>query len=121
MFIREEYYHIKGTPTVTETIPYEHVENYIRVSLRYVKDPWATKPRGYYMSLESVGRGKLEGGYWESYGLLSENKRKTIQVLTCTRKTKKNEAEALKFFEDNKLVFLQRLYGDAVEMEKEVM
>lgn len=113
MYIKELYFHIKGTPLADEYVD-DGTKNYVKVVLYYRKEDTSYYPRGFYTRLMPIGwDGKVE-----SYELFSETGKASSPVLlkTCTRRTKKAEAEAVAFFEEKLPVMLRENYGDRVEM-----
>lgn len=128
-YIREELYHLTNTPDVIEASEYGsrgwHYtgENYIKATLSYEKgnDGLTTRPRGYYIGLNPVTywKDKEFGHNMMSFKLTSNLPAKRILISTCNRKTKKNEAEAIAFYEEQIFGYLRDTYGYEVETEPE--
>ena len=122
-YIREQFFHIIGKPDVIEAGTFGNVkDNYIKAILKYERgsDSFINKPRGYYMELYPVGYGKDEFGHWEAYGLFSSQyPRQTVQFWSVNRASKKAEAKAAEYFDEQIFGWLRNLYGYEVETSPE--
>ena len=119
-YIKEIYYHIKGTPKAEDAGMGTVRDNYVKADCYYDKGGYSyftykQTPRAYFISAHKIGRGKSSCGYYESYQLFSDDGGKML-VREVARQTKKGEAEALAFFEENIGRLLERLYPD-LELE----
>lgn len=118
--IRTRYYHINGTPKASEVGLGHAKANYIKAEVYYDAGGYSyftykNNPRAYYISAVDIGRG---GGY-ESHTLFNDRGRKQM-VTEVTRQSKKREAEALAYFNENIDEFVRRIYADVdIDMEYE--
>jgi len=120
--LKEVFYHIKGAPTLNDIGLGSSVQNYIKANVYYDKGGWSylsyrETPRGYFMSVSKIGRGRDTAGIWESTALFSnDGARKTI--FEVAKKSKKKSADAEAYFDANIESFLKAVFPD-LELEKE--
>lgn len=110
--IAKRYYHVNGTPTAAEAGINVPIGNYIKAEVYYDEGGYSyftykNHPRAYYISAVEIGR----GGNFESRTLFSNTGRKQM-ICEVTRQSKKREAEALAYFEENIDEFVKRVYAD---------
>ena len=110
--IAKRYYHVNGTPTAEEAGINVPIGNYIKAEVYYDEGGYSyftykNHPRAYYISAVEIGR----GGNYESHTLFSDTGRKQM-ICEVTRQSKKREAEALAYFEENIDEFVKRVYAD---------
>ena len=101
-----------STPTAEEAGINVPIGNYVKAEVYYDEGGYSyftykNHPRAYYISVVEIGR----GGNYESHTLFSDTGRKQM-VCEVTRQSKKREAEALAYFEENIDEFVKRVYAD---------
>ena len=122
--IKEIYYHIDGTPTKEEAKIISNKENYIKATVYYSEGGFSyftykQTPRAYFLSAQPVTLAKAgEAGTMESLTMFNNNAFKIMIGEPVTRQSKKKEAEALKYFENNIDKILAENYT-ALTLEKE--
>lgn len=110
--IATRYYHINGMPKADEVgIGYSDI-NYIKAEVYYDEGGYSyftcrRTTRGYYMSAVEVGR----GGNFISHTLFNDRGRKQM-ISEVSRQSKKREAEALAYFEENIDDFVKQIYAN---------
>ena len=102
-YIKEAYFHIKGTPT-NETSDMSVKNNYIMANLEYVKGEgytWSIRPIGQYTLYDDKYGNHVMNVI--SYGLLSKNNPEIWRecLVKCVRRGKAKEKEAVELFESN--------------------
>lgn len=122
--LKEVFYHIKGTPTLDDTGIGSSVQNYIKAMVYYNKGGWSSlscreTPRGYFMNVCKIVRGRDTVGIWESFTLFSNNAARKM-IFEVTKKSKKKSADAETYFDANIESFLKAVFPD-LELEKEVL
>ncbi len=113
--IKEQYFHICGMQTSKERTCVTGDPNYIRAGVYY--DP----KKGYYSDIRPVHLYTLDGvemvglvfGLKVAAGSLSE------VLVPCNRQSKKNEAEAVKIYEDTVLLAISRRLKYRIDMSAE--
>ena len=123
--IETRYYHIKGTPTLDEAGFGMASENYIEACVYYTKGGYSyfsyqNTPRGYFMSVYPIGRGRDTCGIWESHSIgtaLCKGCKRMISEVA--RKSKAKETEAIKVFTADIEDMLRQVYPE-YELELEV-
>lgn len=121
--IQQRYYHIKGTPKAEDVGISSVHDNYIKADVYYSEGGYSyftykNTPRGYFMSVHKVGRGKDSCGYWESTALFANDGCKKM-ISEVNRQSKKREENALTYFEANIDNFLKAVFPD-LELDLEV-
>ena len=120
-YIKEIFFHIKGTPTVEEAETGTY-GNYIKATLHYDLGgynlfTYKSYPRGYYLGVNKIGYGqnKYSGNvlHWESFRM-SKNSGANYCIIPCNRKSKKKEAEAVAYFDENIMKVIARMFPDDV-------
>ena len=105
--IKEIYYHIDGTPTKEEAKIISNKENYIKATVYYSEGGFSyftykQTPRAYFLSAQPVTLAKAgEAGTMESLAMFNSNAFKIMIGEPVNRQSKKKEAEALHYFENN--------------------
>ena len=98
--IKENYYHIKGTPT--QETEKQNAHNYVGASLSY------DKGKGYVMLIHRYSRwtwhdDKYGDSVMESFTMGDRSPCLREYLIQCNRASKKREAEAIELFEKNVL------------------
>lgn len=105
--IKEIYYHIDGTPTKEDAKIISDKENYIKATVYYSEGGFSyftykQTPRAYFLSAQPVTLAKAgEAGTMESLTMFNNNAFKIMIGEPVNRQSKKKEAEALNYFENN--------------------
>ena len=122
--IKEIYYHIDGTPTKEDAKIISGKENYIKATVYYSEGGFSyftykQTPRAYFLSAQPVTLAKAgEAGTMESLTMFNNNAFKIMIGEPVNRQSKKKEAEALNYFENNIDRILAENYT-ALTLEKE--
>jgi hypothetical protein len=122
--IKEIYYHIDGTPTKEDAKIISDKENYIKATVYYSEGGFSyftykQTPRAYFLSAQPVTLAKAgEAGTMESLTMFNNNAFKIMIGEPVNRQSKKKEAEALNYFENNIDRILAENYT-ALTLEKE--
>lgn len=119
--IAERYYHIVGTANEDDVKIGDSGTNYIKAEVYYSEGgvsmfTYKQTPRGYFMSVHKVGRGKDTYGYWESTAIFDNGGARSL-IAEVSRQSKKREAEALEYFEKNIDAYIKQIYP---ELETEI-
>ena len=105
--IKEIYYHIDGTPTKETADIIGSKENYIKATVYYSEGGFSyftykQTPRAYFLSAQPVTRANAgESGTMEKLTMFNNNAFKMMIGEPVTRQSKKKEADALHYFENN--------------------
>lgn len=123
--IEKRYYHIKGTVSGIGLGIGKAITNYVKADVYYDDGSRSImagrrNPRGYWLSISKVGRGKDDCGWWESTAIYGNAGCKQL-IFETTRQSKKREAEAVEYFRNNIDRYIAQMYqGIEVELETEV-
>ena len=121
--LKELYFHINGTERVDEIKMGDTTQNYVEASVFYDKGgtslyTYKNYPRGYYITVKKIGRGKDSCGYWTSHTLFA-NDGGSILLFEVKRQSKTKDTEAIEYFNSNINAILKQYYPDLVlEMEQ---
>ena len=122
-YIKEAYFHIKGTPT-KETTDMNIKRNYIMATLDY------TKGKGYTWSMRPIGQHTVKDEKYGdavmnviSYGLFSSIHPEIWRecLVECGRRGKAKEREAVELFEKNVVSAITDRLGYDIEIDEEMI
>lgn len=120
-YIKEKYFHIKGTPDKTTT-DNGVKRNYIYTTLEYIKGigyTWSIRPTGRYTWKDEKYGDTVMNVI--SYGLLSKNNPEIWRecLIPCGRRSKLKEREAVELFDNNVVSAVTDRLGYTIDDEEE--
>lgn len=121
-YIREAYFHIKGTPT-KETADMNERKNYVYAYLDYTKGKgytWSIRPIGQHTYHDDIARKDFVMNVI-AYGLFSNDFPEIYRecLVECGRRGKAREREAIELFDSNVVSAIIHRLGYNIDLERE--
>ena len=115
-YIREAYFHIKGTPTEETTLQLN--DNYVHAAIGY------DKGKGYYWRISREGRFTVHDDVYgdhilHAFRLCDPSPSLYEFLVPCKRAGKAKEREAIELFDSNVVSAIIHRLGYDIELERE--